>query len=419
MASASNTPYAGERGAPPEVFSTPLKCSSNQISSHPTLRVIVPKASRGWIIAEQTLPYNPFWAIIILSGGQTHPFGGYEGVPFVPEFVRFRVMVQGREALYTHDHGYDSDCLSPLRQRKHHSQRDDLQLQAALLVQGLRQEFPRGSPTQRLHRPKAWGDPARLPGEVQPARAFAYLGRLTQYRDELARKKSQALPELSETLAEPDPEEDREATTLELLDELCARSFSKGRKDAGSGWRWLALCRETRQVVAYYIGDRSEQSCRELWERVPEAYRGGYCYSDFWKAYREVVRAEQHTEAGKESGETAHVERWNNTLRQRLSRFVRKSLSFSKRVSGDASRRWRLAALSSKIRRAFVRETRLGTTVRLRRVFPSRGSGGPLGESFDQALRDLRVRVREAKRRPTGAGGDLDLERREPHAPLE
>jgi len=40
--------------------------------------------------------------------------------------------------------------------------------------------------------------------------------------------------------------------------------------------------------------------------------------------------AEQHTAAGKESGLTAHVERWNNTLRQRLGRFVRKSLSFSK-----------------------------------------------------------------------------------------
>jgi insertion element IS1 protein InsB len=33
---------------------------------------------------------------------------------------------------------------------------------------------------------------------------------------------------------------------------------------------------------------------------------------------------------GKESGLTAHVERWNNTLRQRLGRLVRKSLSFSK-----------------------------------------------------------------------------------------
>jgi insertion element IS1 protein InsB len=33
---------------------------------------------------------------------------------------------------------------------------------------------------------------------------------------------------------------------------------------------------------------------------------------------------------GKETGETAHVERWNNTLRQRLARFVRMTLSFSK-----------------------------------------------------------------------------------------
>jgi len=39
---------------------------------------------------------------------------------------------------------------------------------------------------------------------------------------------------------------------------------------------------------------------------------------------------EQHMAVGKDSGETAHVERWNNTLPQRLGRFVRKSLSFSK-----------------------------------------------------------------------------------------
>jgi len=33
---------------------------------------------------------------------------------------------------------------------------------------------------------------------------------------------------------------------------------------------------------------------------------------------------------GKETGETAHIERFNNTIRQRLGRFVRKTLSFSK-----------------------------------------------------------------------------------------
>jgi IS1 family transposase len=34
---------------------------------------------------------------------------------------------------------------------------------------------------------------------------------------------------------------------------------------------------------------------------------------------------------GKETGETAHIERLNNTWRQRLSRLVRQTLSFSKK----------------------------------------------------------------------------------------
>ena len=54
------------------------------------------------------------------------------------------------------------------------------------------------------------------------------------------------------------------------------------------------------------------------------------CYSDFWEAYQAVIPAEQHRAVGQETGETAHVERWNNTLRQRWGRFVRKTLSFSK-----------------------------------------------------------------------------------------
>ena len=45
---------------------------------------------------------------------------------------------------------------------------------------------------------------------------------------------------------------------------------------------------------------------------------------------QEVIPEEQHEATGKEEGETSHVERWINTLRQRLSRFMRKTLSFSK-----------------------------------------------------------------------------------------
>jgi len=130
---------------------------------------------------------------------------------------------------------------------------------------------------------------------------------------------------LSDTLVEPDLDRDPDATALEL-DELWSFVLKKARKR----WVWLALCRSTRQVVAYAIGNRSGATCRRLWERIPKAYRGGCCYSDFWEAYREVIPTEQHVAAGKDSGETAHIERWNNTLRQRLGRFVRKSLSFSK-----------------------------------------------------------------------------------------
>jgi hypothetical protein len=59
-------------------------------------------------------------------------------------------------------------------------------------------------------------------------------------------------------------------------------------------------------------------------------YRRGRCYSNFWEVYRGVIPEEHHKAVSKESGELAHVERWNNSLHQRLSRFVRKSLSFSK-----------------------------------------------------------------------------------------
>ena len=129
---------------------------------------------------------------------------------------------------------------------------------------------------------------------------------------------------MSETLLAPDAD-DPEATVLEL-DELWAFVLKKVNKV----WIGIALCRKPRQVVAYAVGDRSQQTCRKLWNAIPEAYRAGHCYTDFWAAYQAVIPEEQHTAVGKETGETAPVERWHNTLRQRLSRFVRETLSFSK-----------------------------------------------------------------------------------------
>ncbi len=135
----------------------------------------------------------------------------------------------------------------------------------------------------------------------------------------MAQKKVAQLPDLCETLVEvADP-------VLEL-DELWSFVLKKARKR----WIWIALCRQTRQVVAFVVGDRSAKTCRRLWAAIPDGYRLAHCYTDFWEAYSKVLPQAQHTAVGKETGQTAHVERWNNTLRQRLGRFVRQTLSFSK-----------------------------------------------------------------------------------------
>ena len=98
-------------------------------------------------------------------------------------------------------------------------------------------------------------------------------------------KKEAALPELSETLADPDPE----VVALEL-DEL----WSFVLKRANKRWVWIALCRATRQVVAYAVGDRSRVTCQKLWAAVPVAYRRGHCFSDFWEAYQLVTLGAAH-----------------------------------------------------------------------------------------------------------------------------
>jgi len=129
------------------------------------------------------------------------------------------------------------------------------------------------------------------------------------------------LPPLEATLTPAQPED-----VLEL-DELW--SFV-GHRRRGVLWLWLALCRRTRQIVAYALGPRDDATARLLWERIPPAYRQSLLYTDHLESYHSVLPTGQHHARYPRRGATNHVERFNNTLRQRVGRFVRKTLSFSK-----------------------------------------------------------------------------------------
>lgn len=135
----------------------------------------------------------------------------------------------------------------------------------------------------------------------------------------MAQKKSLSLPALSATLLPA-----QEGDELEL-DEMWTWVLRRKNKR----WLWLALCRRTRQIVAYALGCRGAATCRVLWQRIPPGYKSSLCYSDFWEAYAQVVPASQH-DRSEGRGQTNHIERYNNTMRQRVGRLVRQTLSFSK-----------------------------------------------------------------------------------------
>ena len=109
-----------------------------------------------------------------------------------------------------------------------------------------------------------------------------------------------------------------EKTDVLELDELWSFVLKKDQKR----WLWIALCYRTRQIIAFFMGHRDNTSCQQLWQCIPSDYATCQAVSDAWHTYPEVLPEGLHQAFGKEDGETAYVERWNNTLHQRIGRFI-------------------------------------------------------------------------------------------------
>ena len=139
------------------------------------------------------------------------------------------------------------------------------------------------------------------------------------------------------------------------IDEMWSFVGSKRNKV----WIWLAIDSLTKEIVGVYVGDRDRAAARKLWDSLPPVYRQcATCYTDcrpssnsiragkrqciphFWEAYQGILPTKRHQPGGKETGQTNHIERFNNTLRQRVGRLVRKSLSFSKKIENHLGAIW-------------------------------------------------------------------------------
>ena len=126
---------------------------------------------------------------------------------------------------------------------------------------------------------------------------------------------------------------DREPELLGCLEVEADERWRFVQKKADPHWLWLAMDKQTRQIIAFYVGDRSRDSAKRLWANIPAVYReNATFYTDQYAAYLGVIPPAQHRSIPKHARKTNHIERFNNTLRQRISRLVRSTLVFSKKV---------------------------------------------------------------------------------------
>lgn len=135
----------------------------------------------------------------------------------------------------------------------------------------------------------------------------------------MVKKKVLGLRDFSQSLA-PARTED-----IVEFDELWSFVQSKEHRI----WIWIALCRRTKQVVAFYLGNRDKKSFDAFYKKIPIDYANCLSTSDGLEVYRKL-KIYGHSMGKKKKGRTAQVEAFNTVLRQRLARLVRKTCAFSK-----------------------------------------------------------------------------------------
>ena len=124
-------------------------------------------------------------------------------------------------------------------------------------------------------------------------------------------------------------EDDNIEVVILEADEL----WSYVQKKKNPQWLWLVMHSKTRQILAMEVGARDGKTAEKLFAKLPESVKKkAKYYTDLFSGYYEALEYSRHKPVGKGSGKTSYIERFNCTLRQRCSRLVRRTLSFSKKL---------------------------------------------------------------------------------------
>jgi insertion element IS1 protein InsB len=119
---------------------------------------------------------------------------------------------------------------------------------------------------------------------------------------------------------------------MQRLEAEADEMWSVGVKQGSKQWLWIAIDAMTRQIVAVHVGDRRRDRAKPLWANMPAVYREqATFYTDQSDASAGIIPAARHTAIPKQARKTHHLERFDNTLRQRVSPLVRDTRAFSQK----------------------------------------------------------------------------------------
>ena len=121
---------------------------------------------------------------------------------------------------------------------------------------------------------------------------------------------------------------DKSLQRIELqIDEMWSFvDFKKNKK-----WIWVIYCPATKQTLAVHFGGRTKADLKAILDQLPRRLRENCKFAtDHFESYYQLIPKQQHR-PGKEF--TYFIEGYFAGVRARVSRLVRRALSFSKNLS--------------------------------------------------------------------------------------